>query len=82
MIVDECALENSFEGTRFYDLMRVALRRNDPNFLADRVYGRRGAANKGSMEAEIKVNLRNPSNWYLHWNGKIGIEPVSAAGRQ
>lgn len=82
MIVDEGALENSFEGTRFYDLMRVALRRNDPNFLADRVYSRRGAANKGTMEGEIKVNLRNPSNWYLHWNGKIGIEPVYATDEQ
>ena len=77
MIVDECALENCFEGTRFYDLMRVALRRGDPNFLADRVYARRGEANKAAMEGEIKVNLRNSSNWYLHWNGKIGIEPVA-----
>lgn len=77
MIVDECALENCFEGTRFYDLMRVALRRGDPNFLADRVYARRGEANKGAMEGEIKVNLRNANNWYLHWNGKIGIEPVA-----
>ncbi len=82
MIVDECALENCFEGKRFYDLMRVALRRNDPNFLADRIYARRGAANKGAMEGEIKVNLRNSSNWYLHWNGKIGIVPVADTKEQ
>ena len=82
MIVDEGALENCFEGTRFYDLMRVALRRNDPNFLADRVYARRGEANKSAMEGEIKVNLRNSNNWYLHWNGQIGIEPVSSKTEQ
>ncbi len=82
MIVDEGALENSFEGTRFYDLMRVALRRNDPNFLADRVYARRGEDNKAAMMGEIKVNLRNSSSWYLHWNGRIGIEPVSADEKQ
>ncbi len=82
MIVDEGALENCFEGTRFYDLMRVALRRGDPNFLADRIYSRRGEANKAAVMGEIKTNLRNANNWYLHWNGKIGIEPVSAEEEQ
>ena len=76
MIVDECALELSFEGTRFYDLMRVAKRRNDPSFLANRVYARRGEDKKGEMQAEIRTNLNNENNWYLHWNGKIGIEPI------
>ena len=77
MIIDECALELAFEGTRFYDLMRVALRRNDPAFLADRVYSRRGAAKKAEMQGLIQANLMNTENWYLRWNGKIGIEPAS-----
>ena len=33
MLVDEGALELAFEGQRFYDLMRVALRRNDPAYM-------------------------------------------------
>ncbi|MBM6992487.1 MAG: RagB/SusD family nutrient uptake outer membrane protein [Prevotella sp.] len=73
MIVDEGALECAFEGTRYYDLMRVALRRNDPSFLADRVYGRRGAAHVGEMKSEIKKDLLNTNNWFLSWKGKIGL---------
>lgn len=72
LIVDEEALELAFEGTRFYDLMRVALRRNDPSYLANKVYGRRGSDNVETMRGLIKKDLTNPQNWYLGWNGKIG----------
>lgn len=76
MLVDEYALEMAFEGVRFYDLMRVAMRRDNPAYLADRVYARRGQENAGTMRSEIGVNLYDPNNWYLHWNGEIGIEPT------
>ena len=76
MLVDEFALELCFEGTRFYDLMRVALRRGEPAYLADRIYARRGEDNVGSMKSEIKANLYNTENWYLRWNGEIGFEPT------
>lgn len=36
-IIKERARELAFEGERFYDLMRVAKRRNDPSFLAKAV---------------------------------------------
>jgi len=74
MIVDEGALEFAYEGIRFYDLMRVALRRNDPAYLADRIYMRRGEENKDAMKSEIKKDLYTPANWYLDWNGKIGVK--------
>lgn len=77
MLMDECALELAFEGVRFYDLMRVALRRGEPAYLADRIYARRGEQNAASMKGEIGVDLYNSDNWYLHWNGEIGIEPTT-----
>lgn len=74
MIVDEGALEFAFEGTRYYDLMRVALRRGDANYLADRVYGRKGKDNVASMKSEIGVDLTDMTNWYLNWGGQIGMK--------
>ena len=75
LILDEGALEFAFEGTRFYDLMRFALRSDNPGqFMAEKVYGRRGKANADAVRAEIKNDISNPRNWYLQWNGKIGFE--------
>ncbi len=37
-IINEDALELAYEGQRWGDLLRVALRRNDPTYVADRVY--------------------------------------------
>ena len=65
LIMDEEALEFAFEGYRFYDLMRVAMRRNDPAYLADRVYRRRGDARVGEMKGLIKKDLYQMSNWFL-----------------
>ena len=70
MILTEGALEFAFEGQRFYDLMRMAIRRNDNNFLADRVYARRGF---GTKDSSIKKDLTDRNSWYLNWNGKIGL---------
>lgn len=65
MLLDEDGLEFAFEGTRWYDLMRFALRAGDPTILSSRVYGRRGMANAGSMKAIIGRDINNPQNWYL-----------------
>ena len=60
MIVNEMALEGAFEGYRFYDLMRVALRRNDPAYLADPISRRSGHADES-----LRTLLMNKNNWFL-----------------
>jgi starch-binding outer membrane protein, SusD/RagB family len=67
LIMNENVLELSFEGKRYYDLMRVALRRNDPKYLADRIYSRNGLTGTG-----ISKDLTNIKNWYMNWKNKIG----------
>ena len=47
-IIEEKARELAWEGERFYDLMRVAKRRNDPSFLASRVSAKYPAGIAGS----------------------------------
>lgn len=60
MIITEMALEGSFEGYRYYDLMRVALRRNNPAYLADPI-----SLRTGTQDATLKALLMDPKNWYL-----------------
>lgn len=59
LIVKELALETAFEGNRFHDLMRVAKRRNDTDYLASRV----GA--KYDDGGAMREQLKSEANWYL-----------------
>jgi tetratricopeptide (TPR) repeat protein len=59
-IIEEAALELAFEGNRFHDLMRVAVRRNDNSYLADRV-----AAKHTNNKEAIRSKLLDRKNWYL-----------------
>lgn len=68
MIVDENALECAFEGTRYYDLLRVGLRRNDPSYIANKVKARNGDGN----DSGITKALSDWKDFFLSWQGKIG----------
>lgn len=60
LIQKELALETAFEGNRFHDLMRFALRRNNPTYLAKII-----AEKHGSNKAAILQKLSNVQNWYI-----------------
>lgn len=60
-ILKEEALEGIFEGYRFYDLMRYAMRNNNKDFIAEVVSRRKG---KDSYDAALYDALKN-GNWYL-----------------
>lgn len=62
LIMAERALELACEGKRWFDLVRVAERRNEPGFLADKV----AAKFEGTPRYnDIRARLMDPSNWYL-----------------
>ena len=63
-LIQEAALENGFEGTRWPDIVRVALRRNDPAFLADKIYDKLRKDGVGDAAA-VRAKLMNKENWYL-----------------
>lgn len=64
-LINESALEDGFEGTRWPDLLRVAMRRNDPSFIADKVYNKlikSGISSGFANQAKTKLMK---GEWYL-----------------
>ncbi len=62
-IQDERARELAFEGERFYDLMRVAKRRNDPSYLAKAVSSKFPPGRRDV----IYSLLMDENNWYINY---------------
>lgn len=62
LILDEAGLELAFEGNRFFDLMRVANRRNGnaAKYMADKIRAR-----GTSTEAWVNALESDIKNWYL-----------------
>jgi len=65
MIMDENALELAYEGQRWPDLLRISIRRNDPAYIADRVYNKliksgMSAGAAGAARAKLLAK-----NWFL-----------------
>ncbi|HOG04621.1 MAG TPA: RagB/SusD family nutrient uptake outer membrane protein [Paludibacter sp.] len=59
-IQEELALETAFEGNRYHDLMRIAIRRDDNAYLADKV-----AKNHPDDYNTIKDKLMTRENWFI-----------------
>ena len=65
MIIDENALELAYEGQRWPDLLRIAIRRHDNKFLADKIYRKlikSGVSAGAASSARAKLES---GNWYL-----------------
>ncbi len=62
-LLNEKSREMAFEGERYYDIMRIAKRRNDPSFLAEKI----SAKYPASKRDEIYNYLLNENNWYIHY---------------
>ena len=62
-IINESGLELAYEGYRWPDLLRVALRRNDPSFIADKVYAKLVKENNPAAD-KVRAKLLS-GDYYL-----------------
>jgi tetratricopeptide (TPR) repeat protein len=65
MIIDENALELAYEGERWPDLLRIAIRRNDPAFIADKIYNKlikSGMSAGAAGQARTRLMMKD---WFL-----------------
>lgn len=65
LIIEERALELAFEGKRYMDLIRIAERRGDADYLARRVSNKFDDAAK---RKEVKELLWGQENWFIPLN--------------
>ena len=63
-LVDESGLELAYEGLRWGELVRIAVRRNEPAFLADKIYQKLVTAGDPRAD-EVRQRLMTRENWFL-----------------
>lgn len=65
MIINEDALELAYEGNRWQDLLRIAIRRNDPSFIADKIYDKlRKSGFSAGAASQARSKLMS-KDWYF-----------------
>jgi hypothetical protein len=71
LLIAESGLETAFEGNRWSDLLRIALRREttEPNYLANKIGAKFDAANSPEAAA-VRAKLSDKANWYLPFRWK------------
>ena len=72
LLLNEEALELAFEGTRFYDVMRYAMRQKNPGQAMAAIIGKRMGKDDSAAMTPVVSRLQDQRNWYLSWKGKIG----------
>ena len=70
-IIAESGLETAFEGNRWGDLLRIALRRQatEPNYLSNKIGAKFDASHSGDAAA-VRARLSDKANWYLPFRWK------------
>jgi len=63
-LIQESALELAYEGHRWSDLLRIALRRNDPSFLANKVFDKLSKDGYPAQAAAAQAKLL-AGNYFL-----------------
>ncbi|MBW4888973.1 RagB/SusD family protein [Mucilaginibacter sp. HMF5004] len=66
-LIQESALTLAYEGQRWPDLLRIALRRNDPSFLANKVADRLNRDGFGAAAGAAQAKLSS-GDYYLPFN--------------
>lgn len=71
-IIREAAEELAFEGNRWEDLLRIALRRKatDPDYLANMIASKFEEKNDMATAAAVRAKLSSEANWYLPFKWK------------
>ena len=71
LLIAESGLETAFEGNRWGDLLRIALRRQatDPNYLSNKIGAKFDAAHSADA-GTVRAKLADKANWYLPFRWK------------